>query len=779
MRARTTALTATAFVFALVLFAFVAGGAATIIEQRTRKAVRLALEADGHSWVQVHTDGLLVSLVGTAPSEAERFRTLTLVSSIVDSSRIVDNTDAEVVKAITPPEFSLQLLRNDEGISLIGLVPTATDRAALLDRLTALAGAENVTDMLESADYPVPAGWNAAFDFGIATLEDLPRAKVSIDPGHIAVEAITDSPEEKARIEADLTRARPEDVRLDAKISAPRPVITPFTLRFLIDDEGARFDACSADTERTRARILTAARQAGAMGDLDCTIGMGTPSPQWGDAVVMTLGALKDLGAGTVTFSDADIVLVAAEEVTPDTFDNVVGALESNLPGVFSLKAELTRKAEAGSEVPEFSAQLGDDGKVELRGRVSSERTREALESFARAQFGATAVYAATRVDDGLPQGWPVRTITALEALGVLHEGSVTVTPTLVRLGGITGDRQASDKVARLFAQRLGEEARIELAVKYDKRLDPTLALPDGPECVTRLNAILDAAKITFEPASSNIPEGDGPQIDALARVMQQCQDFRMEVAGHTDSQGSEEGNLRLSQQRAQAVLRALRERRVLTGNLVARGYGETQPIADNETEEGREANRRIEFVLLDAAPVNVPEPVDLPVSEGALAAPELDAALPDLEDATQEDGAPMEDAHGEPMPESDAATDAAPTEEAPEAQPSPPETTTAATPEAEPASTPETGAEADTPAPAEAAPDAPTAGGTAAPETTAPETEPPEADAVETAPAETDAEDTAPPAPAAPAIEIPVSPAAQSPGRPKPRPEGLGPSAN
>ncbi len=629
MRARTTALTTAAFVGALVLFAFVAGGSATIIEQRSRKAVKLELETRGHSWVQVHTDGLQVILLGTAPSEAERFRAITRVSEVVDSSRIVDNTDAEVAKAIDPPSFSLQMLRNDEGISLIGLVPQGTDRKALLASLGKLVGEALVTDMLESADYPVPAAWKSALDFGLATLEMLPRAKVSIAPGRVAVEAIADSAEEKAQIEATLNRRRPSEVRLAASISAPRPVITPFTLRFLIDAQGARFDACSADTERARGRILAAARAAGAQGELDCTVGMGTPSPQWSEAVEMALAALHQLGAGTVTFSDADIALVADASVTPPTFDKVVGELESNLPEVFSLTAELTRKAEAQGALPAFSAVLRDTGQVELRGRVRSERSREALESFARAQFGAGSVYAATRIDESLPQGWPVRVLTALEAMRVLAQGTVTVTPDLVRLTGVTGDRQASDKVSRLFAERLGEGAKIELALKYNKRLDPSLALPDGPECIRRLNGVLASGKISFEPASATIAPEDGPKLDALAKAMAQCQDFRMEVAGHTDSQGAEEGNLKLSQNRAEAVLDALTERQVPTANLVARGYGETRPIADNETDMGREANRRIEFVLLDAAPVGdtaiplevlAPPPVE---SDGAADAPQ------------------------------------------------------------------------------------------------------------------------------------------------------------
>ncbi|RWR51380.1 hypothetical protein EOW65_04235 [Sinirhodobacter ferrireducens] len=778
MRLRTTLLTTAAVASALVLSAFVAGGSATIIEKRSRMAVRVALESAGISWVRTEADGLQVILLGTAPSEAARFRAITIAGTVVDSARIVDSTDVESTAAIAPPQFSLQMLRNDDGISLIGLVPTDTDRKALIEGLQAALGDRGtVTDMLERADYPVPAGWQMALDFAVETLKTLPRAKISVDPGRVEVQAITDSPTEKARIETTLARRRPVELKLTSDISAPRPVITPFTLRFLIDTAGPRFDACSADTTRARDRILAAARAAGATGTLGCTVGMGTPSPQWADAVVMGINALKEIGAGTITFSDGDIALSANDGADPAVFDKVVGELESNLPEVFSLKAELQKKAEKGGARPEFSALLGEDGKVELRGRVTNALGREAVESFARARFGAKSVYGATRIDGELPQGWPVRTLAALEALDSLAQGSVTVTPDLVTVKGVTGDAQASDTISRVLTQRLGEGARIALDVRYDRRLDPVLGLPDGPECVRRLNAVLTEQKISFEPGSAVIAAAGEKPIEALAKAMKDCQDFRMEIAGHTDSQGREEMNQQLSQDRALAVLHALRDRRVLTENLVAKGYGESQPIADNGTEEGREANRRIEFVLLDAAPVETEgaplpateaAPVTAPEEHAAQIAPDAAAAAPDTAtEVPAEDMAPdfspldapdfsgnegpMEDATGEPL----AGVGENPP---PEALP-PSETAPAPTP--------------DTAKPAEAtAPEAAT-GAT-----------PPAVPPAETAPAvqaEPAAESTAtpalPPGVAAaqdPTIEIPVAPAKDSPGTPKPRPKGL-----
>ena len=76
-----------------------------------------------------------------------------------------------------------------------------------------------------------------------------------------------------------------------------------------------------------------------------------------------------------------------------------------------------------------------------------------------------------------------------------------------------------------------------------------------------------------------------------------------MEVAGHTDSQGRATMNARLSLERARTVLEELRQRRVLTSALEAEGYGESDPIADNDTAEGREINRRIEFRLVRPDP--------------------------------------------------------------------------------------------------------------------------------------------------------------------------------
>lgn len=582
---------------AVVVAAVVVGA----IERRTAQEVRSALVLDGQDWVVVETDGLLVRLTGTAENEATRFRALLAAGTVIDAARVIDSMEVRPAAQMRAPQFSVEILRNDDGISLIGLIPATEDREAVVTRLSEFAGTGGVSDMLETADYPASEGWSAALDFGLGSLSLLPRSKISITPERVTITAITASAAEKARLESELSRQVPEGLGLTLELSAPRPVITPYTLRFLIDGAGARFDACSADTASARTRILAAAVAAGAAGKLDCTIGMGVPSPRWAQAVETSIAALAELGAGSLTFSDADISLIASETVAQAQFDRVIGELERALPDAFSLTAVLTPMADTTVRgPPEFLATLDPEGQLSMRGRLTDERVRAVVDSFAAARFGgADRVYNATRLDPELPDGWPVRVLAALEALDELASGAVLVQPDLLRITGQTGQPGANAEIARLLAQKLGEGRKFEIEVTYVETLDPVAAPPTPEECVARVNAVLSERKITFAPGSSEI-EGEAiGTLDLLAEALEGCEEVKMEIAAHSDSQGREEMNLALSQARADAVLNGLLARRVLTSNLGAVGYGETRPIADNGTEEGREANRRIEFTLL------------------------------------------------------------------------------------------------------------------------------------------------------------------------------------
>ncbi|WP_417720421.1 OmpA family protein [Salipiger sp.] len=597
------ALTLVAAAFLCLVAAFFA---VRLVEDSSRIGVMHSLDLQELGWAEVDVNGLQVFLIGTAPDEAERFRAVTVAGGVVDSARVIDQMLVAEPEDIRPPHFSVEILRNDGGLSIIGLIPSATDREALLARLVALEGDESkVSDLLEVADFPAPEAWEETLDFAARALRDLPRSKVSVEAGRVRIKAMADSEDAKRRLSADLSRRAPAEVTLALDVSAPRPVITPFALRFLIDEDGARFDACSADTEVARDRILAAAHRAGLQGKASCTIGLGVPSRRWADAADLAISAVATIGGGSVTFSNADIALLVPEGTDQALFDRVVGELENALPEVFALHAVLPETPNPQDQgPPEFTATLSPEGAVQLRGRINSEIARQTADSFARARFGSEKVYTAARVDTGLPSGWPARVLAGLEALGELSNGFVRVTPDLVEVSGNTGNAEANAEIAGLLAEKLGETAELDIDVTYQEKLDASLGLPSPEECEAQIVEIIGDRKITFEPGSANLDASAKDIMDELSELLKLCGDIPLEIQGHTDSQGRETMNKQLSQERAQAVLDALRNRRVLTASYRVTGYGEEQPIADNGTEEGREANRRIEFRLIRPEPV-------------------------------------------------------------------------------------------------------------------------------------------------------------------------------
>lgn len=582
----------------------VAVAAVAAVETQSRREVTTALVEAGHDWAEVEIDGLQVLLSGTAPDEAARFAAMTAAGTVVDASRVVDRVQIAARDTATAPPFSVDILRNDSGISLIGLVPVGDDRDAIVGRAGSIPGVA-VTDLLEPAAYPVPATWAAALDFGLDALAALPRSKITIEATRVTVTAIAESAAAKRATERRLRETAPEGVELVLSISAPRPVLTPFTLRFVKDDRGARFDACSADSPEARDRILAAARSAGLPGEASCLVGLGQPSPRWADAAVMAIAAVGELGGGSVTFSDADVLLQAPQGTRQADFDRIAGRLQTSLPPVFSLRSVMPEPApdttaeQADDSIPEFVATRSPEGQVLLRGRMPDELTRDAVQSFALARFGSENTEATVRIVEDVPAGWAVRVLVALEALSGLNNGAMTVRPDVIRITGETGNAEARDEIARLVTAKLGEGTDLVLDVRYREELDPVASLPTPEECVARVNAAIAARKITFAPGSTDIESGAMSTIDKVAEALRECQTVQMEIGGHTDSQGSEGMNERLSQARADAVLNAIMSRRVLTSNLTARGYGESRPIADNGTEAGREANRRIEFSLI------------------------------------------------------------------------------------------------------------------------------------------------------------------------------------
>jgi outer membrane protein OmpA-like peptidoglycan-associated protein len=119
---------------------------------------------------------------------------------------------------------------------------------------------------------------------------------------------------------------------------------------------------------------------------------------------------------------------------------------------------------------------------------------------------------------------------------------------------------------------------------------------PTAPPEGTKLAEIVDPG---FKPGKAKLTgEGRG-KLDDVVKVMQAHPELRVAVEGHTDASGGEAYNKSLSERRARLVAEQLFEHGIVASRVSVRGYGESRPIADNKTAEGRSRNRRVEIVVV------------------------------------------------------------------------------------------------------------------------------------------------------------------------------------
>jgi len=132
---------------------------------------------------------------------------------------------------------------------------------------------------------------------------------------------------------------------------------------------------------------------------------------------------------------------------------------------------------------------------------------------------------------------------------------------------------------------------------------------------------------VTFEYDQARLTANARTILDNVAEELVANPGIRVELSGHTDSRGAEAYNQRLSEARAQSVLEYLEGKGVDATRMSAIGVGEAKPVADNETEEGRELNRRVELQVTAGAAASTPPPASTPATaEGG--APEADPAV-------------------------------------------------------------------------------------------------------------------------------------------------------
>ena len=344
----------------------------------------------------------------------------------------------------------------------------------------------------------------------------------------------------------------------------------------------------SAPLPATKGRLLEAARATlGGVEVVDqMNLSRGAP-PRFDNAALLLLDQIWKLKDGKITISDAKVSLAGMARELGGR--EAIAAALKNLPEGFSVTANEIK-------APPYIFQAYKDPvavTLTLTGYVPDNNVHAALVAAAGRKFFNEKVVDNIKASLGAPSGFANAVVPALGALSRLSTGTLVVSDREVKLSGDAFyDAAAAQIRAGLKDFPQGWQFKADISVK------PASAPVDGTVCQQLFSGLLAKGKIRFESGRATIDLDSAGLLDRLIETALRCPSANIEIAGHTDADGEDGFNQALSEKRAQAVTDFLVKAGLPAERFTAMGYGSTQPVASNDTDEGKAQNRRIDFVV-------------------------------------------------------------------------------------------------------------------------------------------------------------------------------------
>lgn len=347
-------------------------------------------------------------------------------------------------------------------------------------------------------------------------------------------------------------------------------------------------------SEEARAEVLAEAHELfGEAATQDrLQIADGAPRMDWIGAAKFALGQVAGLSGGSARISDFAYGITGAA-ATSESYERLRTELAGTLPASLVLNAVLLTAPVASPY--RYTAAVGPDA-VTLTGAIPSPELRDLFAAQVAVRFANLEIADETRVASGNPVGFQAAVLAGLQAISRLEAGRFELVDLTVSISGVAPYEGA---IARIEEQlRAALPAEFELALTLTATPAQSLVSPET--CQQLLIDELGEGGIRFNEGSTAIaPESEG-RLDRLIAILGRCPDAQIEIGGYTDSDGTTARNQALSEIRATAVVDYLVEAGIAADRLTAVGYGEANPIASNDTEEGRAQNRRIEFRIVE-----------------------------------------------------------------------------------------------------------------------------------------------------------------------------------
>lgn len=538
---------------------------------------------------------------------------------------------------VTPFTFSV-VKDPDGGLRLSGFAPDEDTRAALIEQGKTIGGGKPVIADIQIAGGMPDQEWPSLVHAGISAMKDMEAgrfdvvgndASFSSDPGFSsdrgsigdedalgeADEQPTPSPLLAEATNAPLPAA---DGPVDAALTPDAGEATPPTPVLTVDkvDEGVWSVRGVVPDRRSKDRLVAVIKEHADVEEVEIELDLagGELDDDWLRFAADHIPTLDEVSAGRLSLDDYQAHLIGVVE-TPEDIEPVraalaaidqsmdvdlqpidprpVASLDLKLSGDDSVA--LAGLLPEGLSEGEALLALGIrryDGRLEENGRGRVEAWREDLSA-----IGAL-LPAFEEIDLSLGGERPKikgRVHAHGDADGIARRLVLALSDDRQPLVDVETSRTVHEDGARRTSPLTGDEEVHQLG-----RWLPVVEPDAGVEaCHERSSAILASDEITFGRGQGDLDQRAETILNALAALALTCldeTDLVLEIGGHTDSRGGREMNRELSQARADAVLDALTARGVDTRALIAVGHGDSQPIADNATDKGRAANRRISF---------------------------------------------------------------------------------------------------------------------------------------------------------------------------------------
>lgn len=568
-------------------------------ERMLVERIRQGLAAIDIGWVRLKSDGLRIEIRGRAPSVEGQALALQTAHATAPRAHIVDYSSAKLTAPPKRDPILIEVHRDSTGITVTGRLhgermkrDFATDLARILPDVAIhdLSG--------EDAARP-DTSWGPELELATLAVASLSDAYLSVAPGQVRIDGLVPDPAARDSFGAQLLALAGPDIALSLNLRTPPFAIAPFEFTVTKTFGGLRVENCAARNDEERNQILRLLlRFRSAEHGRTCRYGLGGPDGDWVGAIEAGLTALDHLPTGRIKIGYSDVTLEALQPVEAELLAITQASLDGLMPAGFSARF-LPFGNGLASAVPRNGFWLkisGDPTHVGLEGRVPGEAERDAMILYARALFsGAQVDHALTIVDVPAPEDWQFSAQSTLQVLALLDHGRAELSPGRLSVAGALKNPSEAGILHRdLEAVLPGFDVSTRFTVDLPRAI---ASLPLSPQaCIGQLNRLILDQPVEFATGNATIEDESMGLLGRLADTIRQCGDVSFGIAGHTDSQGAEDYNQRLSRARAEAVMDALIELGVVHDRMTAEGLGESDPLASNQTPEGRALNRRIEF---------------------------------------------------------------------------------------------------------------------------------------------------------------------------------------